>query len=477
MRIILTILILFSVVFTAYAFETRTFVPDPVDPVKISGNSIPASADWVGTFDNQEGSYYLDFRNLTDTATTSVASITTLSSLSLPVSQLTGDLPFSNLAQVSAASILGNVTGSTADAASVATSSFFGVGAQGQVLGWDGTQTFWTATATCAAITGGAGLCDGVDATGGGGATFGQTWELVTGDTNATTPTTTVGIIVNYGTSTIYSLSVTRSTTTNATTTTLNVSGQLDFDGLTSALILAGSGGILAEYAGVTCTNQFLRILDAAGAGTCATVGTADVAGLDVSDDLNLTAGTNITLTGDDLSVDDVFILNTGDIGTGVYDFGGATSFEIPNGAPVVDALGECAIDITDNQLLCGDSGNVSRVFATAELPLFSVVIASTSPDLISGGSMEIPKWTKDGRDITQFRCHVDGGTSVIVNVSDNGTNDTETITCAATQTSDTDVATNSTFTADELWRIEIWTVTGTVDYLIFEAYGYLTVE
>ena len=38
---------------------------------------------------------------------------------------ITGDLPFANLAQVSANSILGNITGSTADAASVATSSLF----------------------------------------------------------------------------------------------------------------------------------------------------------------------------------------------------------------------------------------------------------------------------------------------------------------------------------------------------------------
>ena len=315
------------------------------------------------------------------------------------------------------------------------------------------------------------------------GAYDGQTARTVglnLGNANTWTAlqTLTGGLLVNNSTSTITNLVTTNSTSTNATTTNLNVSGTLDVDGLTSALVLTDAGGVFAEYTGATCTNQFIRVLSVLGAATCATVGTLDVAGLDVSDDLNLTAGTNITLTGDDLSVDDVFILNSGDIGTGVYDFGGATSFEIPNGTgPVVDALGECAIDSTDNQLICGDSGNVARVFATAELPLFAVVIASTSPDLISGGAIEIPKWTKDGRDITQFRCHVDGGTSVVVNVSDNGTNDTETITCAATQTSDTNVATNSVFTADELWRLEIGTITGTVDYLVFEAYGYITVE
>ena len=63
-------LIILGIASSAFAFETRTFVPDLTDPIKISGNSIPASGDWTGTFDNQEGSYYLDFRNLTDTATT-----------------------------------------------------------------------------------------------------------------------------------------------------------------------------------------------------------------------------------------------------------------------------------------------------------------------------------------------------------------------------------------------------------------------
>ncbi len=44
---------------------------------------------------------------------------------------------------------------------------------------------------------------------------------------------------------------------------------------------------------------------------------------VDISDDTNLTAGTNLTLTDDTLSVDDVFLLNTGDTGNGNYVFTG----------------------------------------------------------------------------------------------------------------------------------------------------------
>lgn len=65
---------------------------------------------------------------------------------------------------------------------------------------------------------------------------------------------------------------------------------------MTSAILLTGAGGLVAEYTGATCTNQFVRILSALGAATCETV--------DISSDTNLTAGIGITLTGDDLSID-----------------------------------------------------------------------------------------------------------------------------------------------------------------------------
>jgi hypothetical protein len=106
------------------------------------------------------------------------------------------------------------------------------------------------------------------------GGNFGKTWELING---ALSPTTTVGIIVN-ASSSITNLSVINGTTTNATSTNLNVSGQLRV-GSIGALLLA-TGGNVSAYGGVTCTNQFLRALSGVGASTCATVSlTADVTG------------------------------------------------------------------------------------------------------------------------------------------------------------------------------------------------------
>lgn len=76
--------------------------------------------------------------------------------------------------------------------------------------------------------------------------------------------------------------------------------------------------------------------------------------GITPGDTLTIAGGTNATtaMSGDTLTVnvDDAFLLNSGDVGTGVYDFGGATSFEIPNGTTVTtDAAGEIAMDTNGN--------------------------------------------------------------------------------------------------------------------------------
>ena len=90
--------------------------------------------------------------------------------------------------------------------------------------------------------------------------------------------------------------------------------------------------------------------------------------------------GTNLTLSGSTFNVDDSFILNTGDIGTGVYDFGGATSFEIPNGAsPTVDAIGEVALDTTSDQLVY--YGSAKRVLQEEDTKCFTIESLAAADD------------------------------------------------------------------------------------------------
>lgn len=209
-------------------------------------------------------------------------------------------------------------------------------------------------------------------------------------------------------------------------------------------------------------------------------LGNAEVIGWEASP-----AGTDVTL-----SVDTSEVLNlagggftatagTATFGTlaGALDAGGATSFEIPNGTgPTVDAIGEIGLDTTDNQLLVASSTTAGSplVFPGVQ-KLWAATIASTSVDFVSGGIIPLPP-LRDGMVIKEIHCYVETGTSVVINISD-GTNDTETLTCATTITSDTAISNNPTFTAGELARLEIGTVTGSVDYLMFSVWGTWTRE
>lgn len=124
----------------------------------------------------------------------------------------------------------------------------------------------------------------------------------------------------------------------------------LNYDTTTNAFSCGTSSSVTDTNANTACSGT-TTYLD--GEGNCDDIGanTGDVtlagtpdyitiAGqvitrgtIDIGDDTNLVGGTNITLTGDTLNVDDAFILNTGDSGTGTYNFGGADQFELPNSA------------------------------------------------------------------------------------------------------------------------------------------------
>ena len=144
-------------------------------------------------------------------------------------------------------------------------------------------------------------------------------------------------------------------------TTSISVAGAvtipsgLTVSDLTSAIVLTGAGGVFAEYTGATCTNQFVRSLDALGAATCATVGAADVslANLTATDASLTFSGTYNGSTARTIGVN----LGHAFVWTSTHDFGGATSIEMVNGAsPTVDAVGEFALDTTENELLIATS-------------------------------------------------------------------------------------------------------------------------
>jgi hypothetical protein len=171
------------------------------------------------------------------------------------------------------------------------------------------------------------------------------------------------------------------------------------------------------------------------------------------------TGGTNLTLDGTTFNVDDAFIKNDGDVGTGVYDFGGATSFEIPNASsPTVDAAGEIAIDTTSDQFIF--YGGAKRVLPYWQEKCFTV--ASTTFNFYD----DIPLWYPvKAIEITNVYCRTDGGTSVVMTLSD-GTNALESITCDANGEADDGSIVNGTFTARERLEVDFGTVTGAVNWL-----------
>lgn len=175
---------------------------------------------------------------------------------------------------------------------------------------------------------------------------------------------------------------------------------------------------------------------------------------------MTYTAGDNLTLTGTDFDVDDSFILNTGDVGTGVYDFGGATSIEIVNGtSPTVDAAGEIAVDTTDDQLIY--YGGAKRVITYKQQKCFALETPSADDDNVS---IFFPT---DAITITNMYCMTKGGTSVEVILSD-GTNALDTMTCDADGATDDGNIANATFTANEEVQFDIGTLTGEVDWVTF---------
>jgi len=196
---------------------------------------------------------------------------------------------------------------------------------------------------------------------------------------------------------------------------------------------------------------------------------------IDISNESNLTAGDHITLTDDDLDVDDDFLLNDGDVGTGVYDLGGATSLEIPNDAnPTTTVEGQIAYD-TDDEAIEVYDGSASRLIGTVHIFSGSIY----DPDSIQSTEDAIPilavesDWAPHGIKLLSVGIKTDSSSSYSVNFEewtspDSGS--TSTIELVATDTSyeaeddgidDSDIAVGSIIYIDlpdtDIDMLQVW--------------------
>lgn len=150
--------------------------------------------------------------------------------------------------------------------------------------------------------------------------------------------------------------------------------------------ISSGSGNIEE----VTCTDLAQSLLDDAtqadmrttlGLGTLATQSgtfSGTSSGTNTGDQTSIAGISGSKAQYNTSCSDGDFLFTDGGTGTGTYDFGGASSFEIPNSAaPAVDADGEIAIDTTVSDF----SHGVLKYFSGEEIGVVSMPIAQfTSP-------------------------------------------------------------------------------------------------
>lgn len=157
--------------------------------------------------------------------------------------------------------------------------------------------------------------------------------------------------------------------------------------------------------------------------------------------------------------IEDIYLLNSGDSGTGVYDFGGATSLEIVNGADVTPGTtGQVAIDTTSDQLKYY-GGSALQVIA----PFYEKCFTLESP---ADADDNVPLWSPNKAiTITDMYCRVQGGTSAVITLSD-GTNALDSLTCDTSGVADDGSIANNTFTANEKVEFDTGTVTGTVTWV-----------
>jgi hypothetical protein len=204
-----------------------------------------------------------------------------------------------------------------------------------------------------------------------------------------------------------------------------------DFAGLTDAdgAFVVGTGSGWTTESGATVRTSL-------GLGTL-----AELSAVDISDNTNLVGGTNITLDDDTLNVDDAFLLNTGDIGSGAYLFTG--SVDLTPGANV-DALDITGTNLTSASALDIDSGNtsgniidlalnpaasstangivISTMTATSAVlsgDLLSLTMDAVDADGFTGNGLSI---TVDESQVTGFPINVEtDGNAGIFRVSDVG--------------------------------------------------------
>lgn len=163
---------------------------------------------------------------------------------------------------------------------------------------------------------------------------------------------------------------------------------------------------------------------------------------------------------------------------TGIIDFGGATSFELPNSAdPTVNATGEIALETASSTLRYYDGTREHVIYPYDVISVTNVastsVPANGTPSFDTGTSTYKIRNYSVPVTIGNYYCETTAGT-LNVHFSD-GTNDTDTIVASTSGVEDDGSIANATFNPREDMYIEIGSSASSADGLTCTIEIYIT--
>lgn len=269
-------------------------------------------------------------------------------------------------------------------------------------------------------------------------------------------------------------------TTTYASTTAVTIADEFWITPLTSALLQTDSTGLLAEYAGTSCTNQFPRSLSALGVATCATIvaGDVDLADLTATDGTLTFSGTYDGQTARTIGI----ALGNSNSWTASTTISAMLNVEALSltASGTIDTLNTNTARIGTsttqtaniNTALIGTTtiqrANINACGGNGCSDLYGFLIATSSS--LFGTRVDFP--TKPyAYTVTRITCIVVGGTSKVITMTD-GTNAMDSITCLTTETLDDGSIANNTVTAGEAMRVNMGVTSGNVDSVSIGIYG-----
>lgn len=236
------------------------------------------------------------------------------------------------------------------------------------------------------------------------------------------------------------------------------------FPGYTSAILLTGSGGAVAEYTGTTCTNQFTRSLSALGVATCASVSPTDLGATDFGD---------FTCNGTTCSLDTSYQPLDSDL-TAIaalantdsnFIVGNGSTWVAESGSTVRTSLGLGSLatlstittsEITDDTIThadIADSDQATTMCIYIEDPTADDDLASIWANKTANDFLLTEIWAESDQTVA-FDLQVDDGTPADVNGTD--------ITPAAGEAEDTSLSGDTTVAAGEELDLVVTSVTNT---------------